>query len=101
MQHVATQDKPLVQWESNKLVSAEPPTHMWVSGGPVYHDVHLDGRQVRRVWPRRSLWSKITGRSPIERIGDYSAIFEQQDGYYRERLGFTHLPLAAILESRG
>jgi hypothetical protein len=96
MQHVTPNDKSLVQWESQKLVTPEPPTHMWVGGGVVYYGVMLDSRQVRRVWPRKSLWSRITRRSPVERIGDYSAIFAAQDSYYRDGLGFSPVPLAAL-----
>jgi hypothetical protein len=99
MQHITPNDKSLVQWDSHKLVTTEPPTHMWIAGGTVYYTVMLDSCQVKRVWPRKSLWSRIRRRSPIERIGDYSAIFAKQDSYYRENFGFTPTPMAALLET--
>ena len=99
MQYVTPNDKDKVQWDSSKLLTAEPPTHMWVTGGPTYSMVKLDSRQVQRVWPRKTLWHRFSRRSPIERIGIYSEIFAKQDRYYQENFGFSPIPLAAILET--
>lgn len=91
------------QWKNHNLVSADdPPTHMWAASKAqvepsTYYDVRVDSREVRRIWPRRSVWARLMRRSPIERIGDYGPIFQRQDVAYRKRHGYFDAPLQAIL----
>ena len=79
------------QWNSHQMVHQEPPTHVWRNsgdGGGQYRRVVVDGAEVRRLWPRRSMWAIWTGRSPIDRIskkaggGGYKDIWRRQDEYY-------------------
>lgn len=85
MQQVISTAKSEVEWESSRLATAEPPTHMWQRGGDSYYDVHLDEARVKQLWPRRSLWAWFRKRSPVERLGgrDYRGLFAAQDAYYR------------------
>lgn len=87
MQHVTPAFKSEAQWNSHHLVTDTPPTHMWKEGGESYYDVHLDGARVKELWPRRGLWARLSGRSPVERIGgrDYGGMFPAQDTYYRDK----------------
>lgn len=97
IQHVAPSFKGRANWHCEWLVTSEPPTHMWSEGsGQVYRSVMLDGRQMRRVWPKRSIWSQLRRKSPIERIGNYSPIFAEQDRQYREKNGYFPTPFAAL-----
>ena len=87
MQPIPDDFTPTAQWESSKLVSDQPPVHMWQSpadGGRVFYNIMVDKRQIQRVWPKRSLLAKILRRSPLERIGNYKPIFEAQDSFCRD-----------------
>lgn len=99
MQHVAEDYKSDAQWDSSKLATAEPPTHMWKSGGPAYTSIMVDAARVRLLWPRRSWLSRRLGRSPIERIGgyNYGGVFDQQDENFSKSHGFFATPLQAVL----
>lgn len=99
MQHIAPAFKEVAQWDSAKLVTEVPPTHMWAKGGDIYYGVMIDEKQLKRVWPRKSIWDRIIGRSPVERVGGYSygGIFDKQDQLYRKKQGFTETPLEAIV----
>ena len=58
------------EWRSDRLGSDNPPSHMWRSstrGGGMYLWVRLDRRQVESLWPRRSLWQRLRGKSPVDR----------------------------------
>lgn len=81
------------QWNSHRIVTDEPPTHIWrngVDGGGQYRRVVLDGAAVRAAWSRRSFWEEWKGKSPVERLsrrhsdGGYAAIWQRQDDYYRK-----------------
>jgi len=85
MQYVTPADAGILQWDSSKLASEEPPTHGWTSNGVTYYDLHLDKAQVERIWPRRSLLARITRQSPVERIEGYQELFAKQDQSYASR----------------
>lgn len=87
MQHIAPAYKSEAQWDSSKLKTDEPPTHMWAQGGDSYYNVCLDEARVKQIWPRRSWLARLRRRSPVERIGgkNYSGTFPAQDIYYREK----------------
>lgn len=104
IEHLVPAMKDTGEYLAHNLVSDEPPTHMWSdtfrdSNGRVivYYRVHLDSRDIKKIWPKRSFWSKIRRKSPIERIGGYEEIFRKQDEYYFNQDGFTKTPLEAIL----
>ena len=84
MQPIPMTFKSKAQWDSNKLASQEPPTHMWQQGGDLYYNVCLDEKRVKQIWPRKGFMARLRRCSPIERTGDYSAIFAAQDAYYRD-----------------
>lgn len=92
------------EFNAHNLVSTEPPTHIWShkhrtpeGHTTVYYRVHLDRKHVERTWPKRSLLSRILHQSPIERIGGYNEIFQEQDDYYIKKNGFSALSLEQIL----
>lgn len=93
------------EFEAHKLSTSEPPTHIWSleskgnDGLPRrFFQVRLDRRQVMEVWPRRSLLDKLRRNSPVERIGDYTEIFRQQDEWYSKNYEyFPPTPLGWLL----
>lgn len=88
------------QWDSSKLTSEEPPTHMWSSdnlSAAVYYRVMMDRNQVTNVWPKKPFLARLMRRSPIQRLGGYEQIFADQDSNYAKNAGFSNVPLEAIL----
>lgn len=77
------------EFEAHKLCGPEPPTYIWNWVDPTrkekprcFYQVRLDRDEVMRVWPRRSFLDRLRRNSPVERIGDYTDIFAQQDAWY-------------------
>lgn len=90
-----------LRWEPEKLATACPPTHIWSAepSSAIFHKVMLNRSQVRTTWPRKNLWARLWGVSPIERLGgrDYGGKFSAQDREYRENNGFAPMPLGAMI----
>lgn len=93
------------EFETHKLCTPEPPTHIWdwvnVASDKLprrFFQVRLDRADVTRVWPRRSWLARMRHKSPIERIGDYAEIFRKQDEWYSKNYEqFPPTPLGWLL----
>ena len=94
------------EWRCWDLVTPDPPTHVWRKderGGGLYWNVMLDRDEVRRIWPKRSLWASFLKRSPVERLSagvkgeGYEEIFQQQDMNYKRLIEGAN-PLSAFDE---
>lgn len=95
------------RFDCHKLVSPEAPTHIWSEevrgkdGIPrCFYNVYLDEREVKRVWPPRSLWARLRKVSPIDRIGGYGPIFALQDAWYSGGRMLPETPLEWMLSAR-
>jgi hypothetical protein len=82
-----------VEWvKDHQLVTDVPPhTLKILNTERNYHRVKLNRRQVQEEWPRRSVWAKLRGRSPIDRWNEkakesgkagYIETFAKQDANY-------------------
>ncbi|MDT9600088.1 hypothetical protein [Sphingosinicella rhizophila] len=77
-----------------KLVLSEPP-HSFCHANVLHRRVMLNEEEVKREWPRRSLWQRLTGKSPIDRlnararlngVGGYDEVWREQDEAYNAYL---------------
>lgn len=89
-------------FEAHKLVMKEAPHHIWTDaaeGGSsrCFYSVHFDRREVVAVWPKRGIFDRLRGNSPVERIGDYAPIFRKQDEQYAKGVTLPHRDLKEIL----
>lgn len=100
LSHMVSAFKEVAAWDASKLATSEPPSHMWatVSGGEVYYQVMVDKAEIMKVWPRKSLFSRLKRRSPVERFGgyDYGGKFAEQDLAYNSGKR-EMMPLNAIM----
>ena len=82
-------------WASGKTwysdwTSPEPPTSLDIYGEERYRDVRFSQAELQSAWPRRSLFSRLAGRSPIERSGPWKTIKASEQE--RRRRGLAICP---------
>jgi hypothetical protein len=98
--HVWVLEPGLTKLESDFWITAEldishiaafHPPRRAQSGNLKYDFIEVDFDQVRAIFPPRSPQAAADKQSPVERIGDYSPHWAQQDAHYAKALADCHL----------
>lgn len=66
-----------------------------------FNFIELDEGEVKRRWPPRSSQDEAQKNSPVERVGNYDAIFAAQDDLYRYKRGSPQDPMDAMFGEEG
>lgn len=72
------------------LAAFHPPKRAH-NDGMKYDFIEVDMHEVRRAFPPRSKAATISGRSPIERIGNYDMLWSEQETNYTKALADARL----------